>query len=169
MALRATLRPARRPVFIASYEGTLRAVEPTAEGVANDQASTGSDVVTGSSKLRHAFPAAGTELHGGRCDGYCFRITFAGGKLERSYAMVREFLGEHGYGTLPLPADVAELRAFRLPPRLRQQLSLFGEDGYVHNPLKILFPPKGSKRGSLLLELYHEGAPNHLLRFHQRN
>ena len=130
----------------------------------------GSDeVVTGTSKIRHAFPAAGTELYGGRCDGYCFRIIFAGGKLERSYAMVREFLGEHGYGALPLPADVAELRAFRLPPRLRQQLSLFGEDGYVHNPLKILFPPQGSKRGSLLLELYHEGAANHLLRFHQRS
>ncbi len=157
MAPRTGLRPARRPVFIASYEGSPRALEPRVEAEEEPV-----------KPLRHAFPAAGTELHGGRCDGYCFRITFAGVKLERSYAMVRGFLTEHGYGELPLPADVAELRAFRLPPKLRHQLSLFGEDGYVHNPLKILFPPKDGKRGSLLLELYHERAPNHLLRFHQR-
>ena len=168
MALRASLRSARRPVFLASYEGSLRAVESTRGAATDEPVPPVNGAPQGPRPLRHAFPAAGAEVHGGHCDGYCFRITFAGGKLERSYAMVREFLGEQGYGQLPLPADVAELRAFRLPPRMRQQLSLFGEDGYVHNPLKILFPPKGGKRSSLVLELYHEGAPNHLLRFHQR-
>ena len=163
MALRAKL-PARRPVFIASYEGTtpVRAIEPrptvpdatpSPEGIA----------------LRYAFPAAGVETLGGHSDGYCFTVTFAAGKLERTYAMVREFLVEQGYGSVPVPADTAELKAFRLPPKLRHQLSLFEEDGYSHNPLKILFPPKGGKRGSLTLCLYNERADNHLLRFHQRN
>ena len=172
MALRASVRPARRPVYIASYEGTVRPPEPTHQRAEEEVSPPppDPDPVDGPAPplLRRSFPAKDTEAHGGRCDGYCFRITFAAGKLERSYTMVRAFLVEHGYGGVPLPADVGELRAFRLPPKLRHQLSLFGEDGYVHNPLKILFPPKGGKAGSLILELYHEQAPNHLLRFHQR-
>ncbi len=139
----------RRPVYLASYGDT---TPEEGEKVS----------------LRQDFPAKGCEEHGGHSDGYCFRIVFAAGRMERSYDMVREFLGESGYGDLPIPADVTELKRFRLPPKLRHQLSLFGEDGYVHNPLKILFPPKGGKRGALILELYNEGDPGHLLRFHRR-
>ncbi len=161
MAVRATLRP----VFIASFEaGTVRPLPPREEEAAPEEAQhTAEDP-----PLRQAFPAAGEERHGGTSDGYCFRITFAAGRLDRTYAMVREFLVEQGYGNVPVPADAGELRAFRLPSRLRQQLSLFGDDGYVHNPVRILFPPPGGKRGALLLRVYDEAAPGHLLRFHGR-
>lgn len=139
----------RRPVYLASYgEAAPEEEQPTS--------------------LRQDFPPAGSERHGGRSDGYCFRIVFASGRLEGSYSMLRDFLQESGYGNLPLPADVAELRRFRLPPKLRHQLSLFGEDGYVHNPIKVLFPAKGGKRGSLILEIYNEAEPGHLLKFHRR-
>jgi hypothetical protein len=118
--------------------------------------------------LRSNFPAAGEQCLGGDSDGYCFTIVFAAGRLERTYDLVREFLREQGFGEVAIPADVAELKAFRLPPKLRHQLSLFGEDGYVHNPLKILFPAQGGKRGALVLKIYREAAEGHLLRFHGR-
>ncbi|CAH1000590.1 hypothetical protein LEM8419_01724 [Neolewinella maritima] len=170
MALRASLRPARRPVYLASYEGTVRSLEPTEDTESTAQPEPDADPVqAGVAPLRYAFPEAGADTAGGQCDGYCFSILFAAGKLERTYTMVREFLLEHGYGSVPIPADVAELQAFRLPPKLRHQLSLFGVDGYVHNPIKIVFPPRGSKRGSLRVELYDEAAAGHLLRFHQRS
>ena len=141
----------RRPVYLASYENPT-AAEAEAEKV----------------RVRQDFPEAGSDRHGGSSDGYCFRITFAAGRLERSYEMVRQFLREEGYDGVPVPQDVPELKRFRLPPKLRHQLSLFGEDGYVHNPVKILFPPPGGKRGALLLELYNEEMPGHLLNFHRR-
>ncbi|MGB3799334.1 MAG: hypothetical protein WA952_05925 [Lewinella sp.] len=146
MALRAVTR---RPVFLASYDST-SSTEP--EKV----------------RVREDFPEAGSDRHGGCSDGYCYRIVFAAGRVERSYEMVRQFLDEEGYGDVPVPEDVAELKRFRLPPKLRHQLSLFGEDGYLHNPLKILFPGKGGKRGALVLELHNERTPGHLLRFHRR-
>ncbi len=160
MAVRATLRP----VFIASFEaGTVRPLPPREAAAPAGTQHTAEDL-----PLRRAFPKGGEERHGGTSDGYCFRITFAAGRLDRTYAMVSEFLSEQGYGDIPLPADADELRAFRLPSRLRQQLTLFEDDGYVHNPVRILFPPPGGKRGALLLQVYDETSAGHLLRFHGR-
>lgn len=158
MALRATLRP----VSIASYGSFTPAVAPLS--VVHPSAPEPEK----ERRLRDNFPLAGDESWGGSSDGYCFSILFAAGRLESSYSMVTDFLVEQGYDCVPVPADVTELKAFRLPPKLRHQLSLFGVDGYVHNPVKILFPPKGSKRGALLLQLHNEQAAGHLLRFHER-
>jgi hypothetical protein len=126
------------------------------------------DTNEGQATIRDDFPAAGSGREGGVSDGYCYRVQFRAGKLEQTYVMLLAFLHEQGYGDIPVPATVAELRAFRLPPKMRQQLSLFGEDGYVHNPIKILFPPPGARRATLFLELYRERAEGHLLRFHRR-
>ena len=152
----------RRPVYLASYgvpsaaDRPVSESEPTVEPVAEKVS------------LRRDFPPAGSDRYGGTSDGYCLRVTFAAGRADRSYAMLRDFLREEGYGDVPLPADVEELRRFRLPPRVRVQLSLFGDDGYVHNPVKVLFPPPGGKRGALILEVYDERSAGHLLRFHRR-
>ncbi|MCP9237503.1 hypothetical protein [Lewinella sp. JB7] len=162
MGVSAPSRPLRRPVYIASF-GSTEAAEPT-EAVSEVELAE----ETKDSQVRHDFPLAGESRQGGVSDGRCFTITFAAGRLEQTYALIRGFLREQGYGDVPVPADLAELRAFRLPPKLRHQLSLFGEDGYVHNPVKILFPPPGAKRGALILELHNERAPGHLLRFHRR-
>ena len=150
-------------MYLASYGGTARP-EPAPE----TDTGGAEDTPAAKTRLREDFPAAGPDARGGQSDGYCYRMTFAAGRAAASYELLRAFLREEGYGELPLPADVEELRQFRLPPKLRHQLSLFGEDGYVHNPLKILFPPPGAKRGALLLELYDERAAGHLLRFHRR-
>lgn len=118
--------------------------------------------------IRYNFPAAGETVEGGSsADGYYYRVVFAAGRLERSFEMVKSFLKEQGYGELPLPRNAEELRQFRLPPKLRHQLSLFGDNGYVHNPVKILFPVPAGRRGALILELYNEADENHLLRFHR--
>lgn len=117
--------------------------------------------------IRYNFPGVGEEVDGGASDGYCFRIRFEAGRLERTYEMVRAFLREEGYADLPIPKDAEELRLFRLPPKLRHQLSLFGDNGYVHNPVKILFPVPAGRRGALVVELYNEGCPEHLTRFHR--
>ena len=151
------IRSLRRPVVLANYQ-PLQVVEPAPP----------LEAIVSPATIRRNFPVRGEESEGGVSDGYCFRIAFAAGRQDRSYEMLRAFLDEQGYGGVPVPADVGELRRFRLPPKLRHQLSLFGEDGYVHNPLKILFPPPGGRRGSLLLELYNEKEPGHLLRFHRR-
>ncbi|WP_232830185.1 hypothetical protein [Lewinella sp. IMCC34191] len=162
MALRAVTR---RPVYLASY-GTTSPSDP--EAVPEPEMEPDPDPDPEKVRVRYDFPEKGSDRHGGSSDGYCYRIVFAAGRLERTYEMVRQFLVEEGYGAVPVPEDVSELKRFRLPPKLRHQLSLFGEDGYVHNPLKILFPAKGGKRGALILELHDERAPGHLLRFHRR-
>ena len=117
--------------------------------------------------LRTAFPRFHGEHKGGSSDGYCYRSCFAGATLEQCLALIREFLKEEGYGELPLPKDAEELKMFRLPTRNRQIL-MFEDNGYVHNPIKILFPTDPRKTKSLLLEIYDENAPNHLLKFHKR-
>ena len=155
------LRAGRRPICIARYGGEV--ATPASLRVVPTEA------VVPSAVLRHDFPAEGEERFGGRSDGYCFTVLFAAGRVAQSYDMLREFLGEQGYAGVPVPADVEELRAFRIPARLRQQLSLFTADGYVHNPLRILFPPKGGRRGALELRLYNESVSGHLLRFHDRS
>ena len=150
----------RRPVYLASYGVPSAADRPDSESTV--------EPVAEKVSLRRDFPPAGSDRYGGTSDGYCLRVTFAAGRADRSYAMLRDFLREEGYGDVPLPADVEELRRFRLPPRVRVQLSLFGDDGYVHNPVKVLFPPPGGKRGALILEVYDERSAGHLLRFHRR-
>jgi len=114
--------------------------------------------------MREQFPEAGDAYLGGLSDGWEYRSAFAGSTLAHSYAMVRQFLQEEGYADVPIPMSVDELRMFRRP-RARQ-LQLFGEHGYVHNPIKILFHSDPKKRNTLILCVYNEQAPGHLLRFH---
>lgn len=114
--------------------------------------------------MRERFPPAGVEYLGGRSDGWEYRSVFAGKTLADTFDMIRRFLQEEGYGDVPLPANAAELKLFRRPRS--PQLDLFGEHGYVHNPIKILFPREARLRNALILCVYNEQAPQHLLRFH---
>ena len=114
--------------------------------------------------MREQFPAAGADYMGGTSDGWEYRSVFAGAKLAYTYEMVKQFLREEGYGDVPLPETANDLRLFR---RSRtQQLQLFGERGYVHNPVKILFPDDPRQRNMLILCVYNEKEEGHLLRFH---
>jgi hypothetical protein len=114
--------------------------------------------------MRERFPVAGSDYMGGYSDGYEYRSTFAGAKLANTYEMVREFLREEGYGNVPIPETAEELRLFRRPRN--PQLRFFEERGYIHNPIKILFPTPAKQRNSLTLVIYNEAAAQHLLRFH---
>lgn len=116
--------------------------------------------------LRASFPPEGSDYLGGYSDGYEYRTTFAGTSLEASYAMIRQFLQEEGYQDIPLPKDAEELLLFRLHTRNRQIL-LFEDNGYIHNPVKILFPIDRRKRNTLILHLFNENDPRHLLKFHR--
>lgn len=117
--------------------------------------------------LRDDFPPAGSDYMGGESDGYEYKTVFSGSSLEKSYAMVCRFLEEEGYADVPLPRDARELSLFRISTRNRQIL-LFEDNGYVHNPVKIIFPTDSRKRSTLILCLYNESDPKHLLRFHRR-
>jgi hypothetical protein len=117
--------------------------------------------------LRKEFPPAGSDYMGGTSDGYVYRTAFAGATLEQSLEMIRQFLREEGYQEIPLPANEKELRMFMLPTRNRQIL-LFEDNGYVHNPIKILFPGGSRQKNTLVLEVHNERAPNHLLKFHKK-
>lgn len=114
--------------------------------------------------MREQFPAAGSDYMGGNCDGYEYRSIFAGSTLERTYAMIRDFLQEEGFGDLPLPQTAESLRLFKRPRH--PQLQFFEERGYVHNPVKILFPHKPARKNTLILVICNEKAENHLERFH---
>ena len=116
--------------------------------------------------LRDDFPPAGSDYLGGESVGYEYRTVFGGSRLEATYDMVRQFLAEEGYGDIPLPKDAEELKRFRLPTR-NKQILMFEDNGYVHNPVKILFPQDRRKRSTLILCLYNEQVPQHLLRFHR--
>ena len=74
---------------------------------------------------------------------------------------------EEGYEDVPLPKDVSELRLFRHPVSNTRQILLFDDNGYCHNPIKILFPLDRRKKKTLYLIIYNENAPDHLLRFHK--
>jgi hypothetical protein len=114
--------------------------------------------------MREHFPEAGSNYMGGESDGYEYRSTFAGSNLAYTYDMIQEFLREEGYGDVPIPKTADELRLFK---RSRHaQLRFFEERGYVHNPIKILFPNPSRQRFSLTLVIFNEQAPQHLLRFH---
>ncbi len=117
--------------------------------------------------IRDEFPASGSDYLGGTSDGFVYKTAFAGASLKHSFEMIRQFLKEEGYGDLPMPKDVEELIHFKLLTR-NKQILMFEENGYVHNPVKILFPMDGRKKKTLLLEIYNESAPGHLLRFHRR-
>lgn len=117
--------------------------------------------------MRAAFPAANTTYMGGESDGIVYRSVFAGTNLELTFDMIRQFLKEEGYGDIPLPKDTQELRHFRLSTRNRQIL-MFEDNGYVHNPIKILFPKDARQKRTLILEVFNEQAEQHLLRFHGR-
>jgi hypothetical protein len=117
--------------------------------------------------LRDEFPPNESDYLGGKSDGYVYRTTFSGASLQHSYEMVCQFLREEGYSEIPLPADAKELAYFRLPTRNRQIL-LFEDNGYVHNPIKILFPQDSRQKRSLILEIYNENASGHLLRFYRK-
>ncbi len=116
--------------------------------------------------LRAEFPSAGEEYMGGTSDGWEYRTVFAGSNLSASYEMVRQFLAEEGYEDVPLPETVEDLQRFRLHTR-NKQILLFEDNGYVHNPIKILFPADRRKKRVLILCVYNEQAPQHLLRFHR--
>jgi hypothetical protein len=114
--------------------------------------------------MRVQFPEAGSNYLGGTSDGWEYRTAFAGSRLAYAYDMIRQFLQEEGYGDVPLPESAADLKLFkksRVP-----QLELFAERGYIHNPVKILFPTDPVQRNTLILCIYNEKEPNHLLRFH---
>ena len=114
--------------------------------------------------MREQFPLPGSNYLGGSSDGWEYRSVFAGSKLAYTYEMVKQFLREEGYGDVPLPETAEDLRLFKRPRG--RQLQLFGERGYVHNPVKILFPNNSRPRNALILCVYNEQAPQHLLRFH---
>ncbi len=115
--------------------------------------------------IKEEFPPAGSDYEGGTSDGWEYKVTFAGSTLAYSFEMIRQFLEEEGYGDVPLPASAKELLLFRIPTRNRQIL-MFDDNGYVHNPIKILFPISGRKKSLLTLFIYNEQSPEHLLRFH---
>jgi len=114
--------------------------------------------------MREQFPLPGSNYLGGMSDGWEYRSVFAGAKLAYTYEMVKQFLREEGYGDIPLPETADELKLFKRPRG--KQLQLFKESGYIHNPIKIFFPDNPRQRNALILCVYNEQAPNHLLRFH---
>jgi len=115
--------------------------------------------------MRVQFPEAGSDYLGGTCDGWEYRTVFAGSKLAYTYEMLRQFLQEEGYGDVPMPASAEDLRLFKRPRH--PQLQMFGERGYIHNPIKILFPNDTRQRNTLILCVYNEQVEQHLLRFHE--
>lgn len=111
--------------------------------------------------MRVQFPEAGSNYLGGTCDGWEYRTAFTGSRLAFAYEMLKQFLEEEGYSDIPLPETAADLKLFK-KPRLAQ-LQMFADRGYAHNPIKILFP---GQRNTLILCVYNEQEPGHLLRFH---
>ncbi len=115
--------------------------------------------------IREDFPPDGSQYEGGLSDGWQYQIRFSGSNLQSSLDMVRAFLSEEGYAEVPLPKTSDELLHFRLPIK-QNQILLFGDNGYVHNPIKLLFSPTESRPKTLILCIFDEKKPNHLLRFH---
>lgn len=117
--------------------------------------------------LRDGFPPEGLEYVGGESDGWEYKTVFSGMNLKYSYDMVKSFLDEEGYSDIPIPKSAAELDLFRLPTRNRQIL-LFEDNGYIHFPIKILFPVDGRNKRKLTLCIYKEDAEDAVLRFHRK-
>jgi hypothetical protein len=115
--------------------------------------------------IRDDFPPDGSTYEGGISDGWQYQIRFAGSNLQSTLDMVRTFLEEEGYADIPMPKTAEELLHFRLPTK-QDQILLFGDNGYVHNPLKILFDPHDRVPKKLILCIFNEKINNHLLKFH---
>lgn len=115
--------------------------------------------------LRDDFPLAGEEYLGGTSDGWEYRTVFSGTSLLHTYEMVQQFLEEEGYEDIPLPRNAEELLRFRIPAKNRQLL-MFADNGYVHNPIKIIFPLDRRNKRTLTLFVYNENDADHLLKFH---
>ena len=116
--------------------------------------------------LREKFPLADDPPYlGGKSDGWEYRTEFTGTTLEQTYNMLLQFLEDEGYGDVPVPDSVEELLLFKLRTR-NKQILLFEGNGYVHNPIKILFDKFTKKLPKLVLCIYNENTPKHLVRFH---
>ncbi len=115
--------------------------------------------------IRTQFPEAGSSYLEGKSDGWEYRTVFSGSSIKHSYQMVRQFLLEEGYADIPLPENEEDLLLFKFPHK-NGQILLFAENGYVHNPIKILFHPHRNKSNTLILCIYNEQIPGHLLRFY---
>lgn len=117
--------------------------------------------------LRHKFPPFGSTILGGTSDGVVYTTAFAGSTMDATLAMVRAFLDEEGYAGVPIPRDGAEMLAF-LQPEQGSHPHLFARPSYAHNPVRLVLPKGDRRRRKLVVELYNEAAPGHLLRFHRR-
>lgn len=118
--------------------------------------------------IREKFPEKGTTYQEGISNGNTYTLEFGGVSLAASYAMIREFLKEEGYEDIPLPKDAEELQLFRHAVSSSKQILLFDDNGYCHNPIKILFPLNSRKKNNLYLVIYNENATDHLLRFYNK-
>jgi hypothetical protein len=117
--------------------------------------------------IRSDFPPDGSTYEGGKSDGWQYQVRFAGANLQATFDMIRTFLEDEGYGDVPIPADAKELLHFKLPTK-RDQILLFGDNGYVHNPIKILFEPNETRNRTLIVCIFNEQKERHLLRFHNK-
>ncbi|MEO1434258.1 MAG: hypothetical protein AAFV80_01895 [Bacteroidota bacterium] len=115
--------------------------------------------------IKDEFPPAGDDYLDGNSNGLVYETQFSGSSYQKCYEMLINFLEEEGYGDLPIPKDAKELRRFRHPSR-KGQIRIFEENGYLHFPIKIIFPKKPKRRNTLLLQIFNETAPDQLLRFH---
>ena len=115
--------------------------------------------------IKDNFPPAGSDYLGGTSDGWEYRTVFSGSNLEASYDMVRQFLKDEGYGDVPLPDTVEDLLLFK-NPRPGGQYMLYTDRGYQHNPIKLFFHPYRNRTKTLILCIYDEAHPRHLLKFH---
>lgn len=160
------LSRAGRPIVIASYQAEEAANIPaTVSETAPADIPEAVVPMRALGRMRRHFPEAGAEYEGGHSDGYEYRCVFNGSNLAASLEMIRAFLQQEGYAEVPLPKDELEMLLFRNPSN-RGQMLLYTDNGYVHNPIKILFPPDRRKKSQLILCIYNEQMSDHLIRFH---
>ena len=115
-----------RPVYIADYSVDAEEKLLPDEAASDDREPASSTLIQLKERtLSTHFPAAGQHYEGGYSDGYCYRVVFSSGRFESSFNLLREFLWEEGFKEIPLPRDTEELLRFRLPPKLRHQLSFY--------------------------------------------
>ena len=117
--------------------------------------------------IRFDFPPNGSTHDGGISDGWQYQTRFTSSNLQTTLDMVRTFLAEEGYADVPVPIAATELLHFKFPTK-REQILFFGDNGYVHNPVKILFDPSEIRPRTLIVCLFYEQSENHLLRFHNK-
>jgi hypothetical protein len=117
--------------------------------------------------IRFDFPPDGSTYEGGKSDGWQYQVRFTGANLQTTLDMIRVFLADEGYADVPMPTTAKEMLYFKLPTK-RDQILLFGDNGYVHNPIKILFEPNETRHRTLIVCLFNEQSEKHLLRFHNK-